>query len=146
MREQCCYSAWTVIFVSCTVNSCDFTVHALKKKKTPKHWMQTRKTRNPNGYIVDLCFFFFFHLITLMSYIMLGAKKFPSRQIRFMLGWGGLNWNSTWAWCTAERLSVKIQEIHYILCLGLRLELTRWPMNNPYNEHVSIIEKHTVRN
>ena len=26
-------SAWIVHFVSCTVNSCDFTVHAKKKKK-----------------------------------------------------------------------------------------------------------------
>ena len=44
-----------MIFVSCTVNSCDFTVHALKKKKKKKKKKnaetEMRKTRNPNGYI-----------------------------------------------------------------------------------------------
>ena len=29
-------SAWTVIFVSCTVNPCDVTVYALKKKNKKK--------------------------------------------------------------------------------------------------------------
>ena len=93
--EQCCYSTWTVISVSCTVNSCDFTVHALKKKKKKRKKKkkkpqnaetETRKTHNPNRYIVPVWieslrfsrfqhftfpsfffFFFFLHLFPLLE-------------------------------------------------------------------------------
>ena len=46
MHEQCCYSAWTVIIVSCTVNPSDFIVHALKEKEKKKRKeMWNRKLR-----------------------------------------------------------------------------------------------------
>ena len=47
MREQCCElinSAWIVIFVHCTVNPCEVTIHAQEKKKKEtekrKTWTQ----------------------------------------------------------------------------------------------------------
>ena len=49
---KCMNSAATVVnndFCLCTVNSCDFIVHALKKKKVET---EMRKTHNPNGYKV----------------------------------------------------------------------------------------------
>ena len=36
-------SVWTVNFVSCTVNPCDVTIHALKKKKKKKREKKARK-------------------------------------------------------------------------------------------------------
>ena len=39
-----------MIFVSYTVNSSDFTIHALKEKKKKK--TQNAETRNPNDYLV----------------------------------------------------------------------------------------------
>ena len=69
---KCMNSAAAVVnsdFCLCTVNSCDFIVHALKKKK--KVETEMRKMHNPNGYKVwvwiwllrlrlPLFFFFFF--------------------------------------------------------------------------------------
>ena len=73
MREQYCYSAWTILlqyvnsdFCLCIVNSCDFTMRWKKKKKKNSE-TQTHKTRNPNSYYIELTFFF--HMLMLVSLI-----------------------------------------------------------------------------
>ena len=40
-------------FCLCTVNSCDFTVHVLEKKKKKKPKNAETETRSPNGYLID---------------------------------------------------------------------------------------------
>ena len=54
VHKQYFYNTLTVIFISYTVNSCDFTVHALKKKKKKPQNAETEtcKMRNPIGYFI----------------------------------------------------------------------------------------------
>ena len=45
-----------MIFVSCTVNSCDFIVHVVKKKKKAQN--AETETHNPNRYLIHLLLIF----------------------------------------------------------------------------------------
>ena len=65
-----------IVFFPCTVNSCDFTIHAQGKKKDWKRKHQIKY--NPNGlvsvwiarfaHLVQCFFFFFFSAWTIKSY------------------------------------------------------------------------------
>ena len=45
VHEQYFYNTLTVIFISYTVNSCDFTVHALKKKKKNPKTLKLKRAK-----------------------------------------------------------------------------------------------------
>ena len=71
VHEQYWYSTWTVIFVSYTVNSCDFIVYALKKKNPKMLNADAQSKRVLSSLLVilwmrlhfRLIFFFFFFLV-----------------------------------------------------------------------------------
>ena len=66
------YTVRTVHFVSCAVNLCDFTIHALEKKKKKKAENMKvdprKRSLNPNHMVSFYLTFFFLTLIVLKYY------------------------------------------------------------------------------